>query len=65
MARDGPSQAHVVLSATCHQQNNRALGTGPESIAKPEMRPEGAGMSGRGFRFPGIPRLCEGGAWLF
>ena len=61
VAGDGPSQAHVVLSPTCHQEKtNRARGTGPESIAKPEMRQEAVGDEWAWLQVPRHPQALWG-----
>lgn len=66
VAGDGPSQAHVVLSPTCHQEKtNRARGTGPESIAKPEMRPEAGGDEWAWLPVPRHPQALWGRGLAF
>ena len=66
VAGDGPSQAHVVLSPTCHQEKiNRAMGTGPESIAKPEMRPERGGDEWAWLQVPRYPQALWGRGLAF
>ena len=61
VAGDGPSQAHVVLSPTCHKEKiNRARDTGPESIAKPEMRPEAGGDEWAWLQGPRHPQALWG-----